>query len=325
MISTPSTVGELGEHALVAAVIERLRGPEGGWSSAYQILGPGDDAAVLAAPDGRVVVTTDVLVDGVHFRRDWSSARDVGRKAAAQSLADVAAMGALTSGIVVGLSAPPDLPVAWVLELADGLRDECLEVGTTVEGGDVVRSDRLQVAVTAMGDLQGRPPVTRSGARLGDVVAVAGTLGKAAGGLAVLGRGFKSPRVLVEAYRRPTPPYAAGPAAAKAGATAMCDVSDGLVADLARIAQASGVAIDIHSAALAIADALVDAAAALSVDPLGWVLTGGEDHALAACFPPTAQIPDGFVRCGDVGPGEPGSVSVDGRPFDQAGGWDHFR
>ncbi|MET0915036.1 MAG: thiamine-phosphate kinase, partial [Jiangellaceae bacterium] len=231
-------LADLGEFGLIAAITARL--PQG----SGVIVGPGDDAAVLATADGRVVVTTDLLVENRHFRRDWSSADDIGHKASAQNLADVAAMGAVPTGLVVGLGAPADLPAAWALGFADGLREECEPLGVSVVGGDVVRSDVVVVAMTALGDLQGRAPVTRAGARPGDVVAVCGRLGWAEAGFRVLSRGFRSPRVLVEAHRRPAVPYRAGPQAAELGATAMCDVSDGLLADLGHVAQASGVAVD---------------------------------------------------------------------------------
>ena len=231
----PDSIGAIGEFGLIEAIRSRFTQARG------VLLESGDDAAVVAAADGRVVVTTDVLVEGRHFRRDWSSAADVGHKAAAQSLADIAAMGARPTAIVVGLAAPPELPLAWAVGLADGLQEECAAVKASVVGGDVVRSDQVVVSVTALGDLAGVDPVTRSGARPGDVLAVCGRLGWAAAGMAVLQRGFRSPRVLVDAHRRPQPPYAQGVKAAAAGAHAMCDVSDGLVADLGHIASASEV------------------------------------------------------------------------------------
>jgi thiamine-monophosphate kinase len=264
------------------------------------LLGPGDDAAVVAAPDGRVVATTDVLVEGVHFRRDWSTAYDVGRKAAAVNLADVAAMGARGTALLVGLAAPGDLPVEWGLQLTDGLRDEAALVGAAVVGGDLVRSDVLVISVTALGDLQGRAPVTRSGAQVGDVVVLAGELGRSAAGLAQLQQGSREGE-LVDAHRRPTPPYEMGPLLAEAGATSMCDVSDGLVGDVAHIAQASGVRIDLDAA-----------------DEL--FLTGGEDHALVATLPPGVTIPAGCRAIGRVLAGE--GVTVEGVPA--AAGWDHF-
>ncbi|MCW2611943.1 MAG: thiamine-phosphate kinase, partial [Cryptosporangiaceae bacterium] len=162
------TVSEVGEFGLIARVTARL--PQG----SATILGPGDDAAIVLASDGRVVVSTDLLVEGRHFRRDWSGGYDVGRKAAAANLADIAAMGAQPTSLVVGLACPPDLPLEWAEALADGLREESALVGASVVGGDVSRADSVIVAVTALGDLQGRAPVTRAGARAGDVVAVAG-------------------------------------------------------------------------------------------------------------------------------------------------------
>ncbi len=161
-LTAGAAVGDVGEFGLIERVVARFA------LTPDVLLGPGDDAAVIAAPDGRVVATTDVLVEGRHFRRDWSSAHEVGRKAAAQNLADIVAMGARPTALLVGLAAPADLPAAWALELADGLAEECALVGATVAGGDVVRSDTVVIAVTALGDLEGREPVTRGGARVGD-------------------------------------------------------------------------------------------------------------------------------------------------------------
>ena len=310
------TVAETGEFALIAAVRERL--PVG---AAVEV-GPGDDAALVRAPDGRVVATTDMLVEHRHFRRDWSGAYDVGRKAAAQNLADVAAMGAVPTALLVGLGVPPDLPLEWALELADGLRDECALVDASVAGGDVVRANEVVVAVTALGSLEGRRPVLRSGAHPGELVAVCGRLGWSAAGQAVLSRGFRSPRALVAAHRRPEPPYAAGPQAAMAGASAMVDVSDGLIQDLGHVAAASGVGMDLRSAAFVVPAPLRDVASAVGGDALTWVLTGGEDHALAATFPPAAALPAGWTVVGEVRAGE--GVTVDGRPYAGPAGFDHF-
>lgn len=311
-------VSDLGEFGLIEAIVGRFPVTDD------VLLGPGDDAAVVAAPDSRVVATTDLLVEGRHFRRDWSSAHEIGRRAAAQNLADVVAMGARPTALLVGLGCPPDLPTDWATGLADGLAAECALVGATVVGGDVVRSDQVVVAVTALGDLEGRAPVTRSGAQPGDVLAVAGRLGWSAAGLAVLGRGFRSPRVLVEAHKVPTPPYAAGRAAAVAGATAMIDVSDGLLQDAGHVASASGVVLEIDTASLTVDQPLADAAAAFNADPLQWVLRGGEDHALLATFPTGSELPDGFTPIGRVSAGE-ARVLVDGEPAAGAGGHDHFR
>jgi len=315
------TVGSLGEFGLIGSVVGRFP------TTADVVLGPGDDAAVVRAPDGRVAASTDLLVEGRHFRRDWSSAREVGRKAAGQNLADIVAMGARPTALLVGLGAPADLPVEWATGLADGLAEECALVGATVVGGDVVRSDTVVIAVTALGDLEGREPVTRSGARPGDVVAVAGRLGWSAAGLAVLGRGFRSPRVLADAHRVPAPPYAAGTAAAVSGATSMIDVSDGLLQDAGHLAEASGVVLDLVTASIEVADPIRDAAAAFNADPLDWVLRGGEDHALLATFPAGATPPEPFVVVGRVLEAEEGGagVTLDGAPVRGPGGHDHFR
>ena len=207
-----ATAREVGEFGLIAAVTARLP------TTPSVLLGPGDDAAVVGTTNGRVVATTDVLVEGVHFRRDWSSAYDVGRKAAAANLADVAAMGGTGTALLVGLAAPPELELQWALDLADGLRDECALVGAAVVGGDTVAADQLVISVTALGTVDRW--VTRAGARPGDLVVVAGRLGHSSAGLRLLRSGVTT-GPLVEAHRRPEPPSAAGPLLAAAGATAM--------------------------------------------------------------------------------------------------------
>jgi thiamine-monophosphate kinase len=292
---------------------------------------------VLATPDGRVVATTDFLLEGRHFRRDWSSAADVGHKAAARSLADCAAMGAEPSALLVALAAPPGLPVSWAQELAGGLAAECARAGASVIGGDTARADSVLLAVTGLGDLGGRKPVLRSGARPGDVVAVAGRLGHAAAGLALLMAGLSS-EPLVREHLRPAPPYDAGPEAAALGATAMIDVSDGLLADLGHVAAASGVQVRLASDGLRPEESLQVAARIISERtgslsrpaPPGtpadvaqeWVLTGGEDHSLVATFPAGTRLPPRWRVLGEVGPGE--GVVVDGQPRSGDPGWDHF-
>ncbi|HVU73243.1 MAG TPA: thiamine-phosphate kinase [Mycobacteriales bacterium] len=294
---------ETGEHALISRVTARLGGPPAP-------AGPGDDAAVVAAPDGRVVATTDLLVEGVHFRLDpgWSTPYDVGRKAAAQNMADVAAMGARPTALLVGLAAPGALPVAVADALTDGLRDEAAVCAAQIVGGDLVASDRLLLAVTALGDLEGRAPVTRAGARPGDVLVLAGTLGRSAAGLRLLDLGVTG-GPLVDAHRRPTPPYATGIALAVAGATSMVDISDGLAQDLGHVARGSGVRIDVDE--LPLAD---------GVEP-GDAAHGGEEHSLVATLPAGAAWPDGVVRIGRVSAGR--GVWLGGTEV--TGGFDHFR
>ena len=327
-----STIGGLGEFTLITRVTSQFPKTDD------VILGPGDDAAVVAAPDGRTVATTDLLVEGRHFKREWSSARDVGHRAVAQNYADVVAMGARPTGLLIGFAAPADLPVAWAEEFTAGVRDECALAGGAVVGGDMVGSDTLTIAVTALGDLEGRAPVRRDGARPGDVVAYTGHLGLSAAGLALLEREADGPEDCLSEHRRPSPPYAAGPEAARLGANAMLDISDGLAQDLGHVCRASGVRIDLESNSLRPKAALLEAVRVLgasegnAVDAArGLMVTGGEDHALAAVFPHEVELPEYWYRVGTVretpeGPAENAEnpVTVDGNVVEGAG-WDHFR
>ena len=310
-----ATLADVGEFGVVRALAALF--PQG----EQVLLGPGDDAAVVAVPDGRVVVSTDLHVDTRHFRRDWADALDIGHKVAAANLSDLNAMGGVATALTVGLAAPADTPAQWALDLARGIAEECALVGASVVGGDLTSADQVMVSVTALGTVAG-DPVRRSGARPGDVVAIAGRQGWAAGGLAVLARGFRSPRVLVEAYKRPEPPYGAGAEAAAAGATAMIDVSDGLLADVGHVAAASGVAVDIATAGFEIAEPMQAVGAALGADPMRFLLAGGDDHALVATFPAGATLPAGWTRIGEVAEGE--GVTVDGAPYDGPTGHVHF-
>ncbi|MFV0252676.1 MAG: thiamine-phosphate kinase [Beutenbergiaceae bacterium] len=289
-------------------------------------IGPGDDAALLASPDGQVLVSTDVLVAGRHFRPEWGTATDVGYRAAMQNLADIAAMGGRATGIVVALVLPESTAVDWVLDLARGLAQACHPLGVGVVGGDLSAGTELAIAVTVLGSLDGRAAIRRDGARPGDVLAHAGTLGWAAAGLAasIAGRARDWPAATA-AFLRPQPPLSAGPAAAAAGAHALIDISDGLVTDAGRIAAASGVRIDIAAAALA-DPALADIARSLDLSATDWLLAGGEDHGLLAAFPPQVPLPAEFRAIGEVmGGGQP-AVLIDGvLPPESAVGWDHFR
>ncbi|MEU4687798.1 thiamine-phosphate kinase [Actinoplanes sp. NPDC023714] len=311
------TNSEGGEFGLIGRIVSRLG------TSPATLLGPGDDAAIVRAADGRVVASTDVLVDGRHFRRDWCGPADIGHRAAAANLADIAAMGAVPTALLVALCVPPGVETEWVEALADGLTAEAALVGASVVGGDTSSSPTLTIAVTALGDLGGSAPVRRDGAQPGDILALSGRIGYAAAGLTVLSRGFRTPKKLVEAYRRPSVPYASGPAAAALRATSMIDVSDGLLQDIGHIAAASLVAIDLHQDAFDVPDQMRDAAKALGVDPYQWVLAGGDDHPLAATFPAGTVLPPSWQVIGSVYDGS--GVTVDRKPWSGGLGWDHFR
>lgn len=285
-------------------------------------LGPGDDAAVVTVADGRAVVSTDMLVQDRHFRLDWSTPHDIGRKAIAQNAADIEAMGGRSAVFVVAFGAPSDTPVAAAAELADGLWDEAGLLGASIAGGDLVSAPQWVISVTVLGDLGGREPVCRSGARVGDTVAVAGELGRSAAGYALLHRGVEGFTELRQRHLTPQPPYGQGVLAADAGATSMTDVSDGLLADLGHIASASEVGIDLERDLLdGDRREVAEAAAAVGADPWAWVLGGGEDHALAATFP--GAVPPGWRAIGRV-VGGPATVLVDGAPWAGNAGWQSF-
>lgn len=319
------TIADLGENESLRRTIARLN------LSASAIVGPGDDSAVVAAPDARFTVTTDTMVEGHDFRLDWSSAYDLGWKAIASNVADVAAMGAKPTSLVVALICRSNTEIEWLEAFADGLRAGCqaLAPEAAVVGGDLTVADTTLIAVTAHGDLEGRAPVLRSGAQVGDIIAIAGTVGRAAAGLSLLQSNNKD---AISAYDevvgfqlRPQPPIAAGIEAALAGATSMLDISDGLSRDADRIAKASGVTLAIHRKELQGYEAILEEPAmAIGANPFDWVIDGGEDHGLLATFPRDAKLPRAFKPIGEVLKKGAYRVTLDGAPLDE-GGWDSVR
>jgi thiamine-monophosphate kinase len=310
------TLAAVGEFAVIDRLVAGRQQPD------TVALGPGDDAAIVVAGDGKTVVSTDMLVEGQHFRLDWSTPLDVGRKAVAQNAADIEAMGAQATAFVVAFGAPPDTATAQALELADGMWHEARLLGAGIVGGDLVSAPQWVISVTVLGDLGGREPVRRSGARPGDTVAVSGELGRSAAGYALLLNGVATFEALRRRHLVPEPPYGQGRVAADAGATSMTDISDGLVADLGHIARASDVGLDLSRDALgADHDALASAATALVMDPWVWVLAGGEDHALVATFP--GPPPAGWRVIGQVLDGPP-RILIDGERWDGDSGWQSF-
>lgn len=335
----PLTVAELSESQLLERIFPRLH--YGQENNPSLILGPGDDAAIVAAPDGRAVLSIDTQVADQDFRLQWNNGYrttgyDVGWKAAAQNLSDINAMGARATSLVVSLTMPPETRVAWVEDFADGLSAAIRELGApdcAVAGGDLGRGRELAVSVAILGALDGRAAVLRSGARPGDTLALAGTVGRAAAGLALLESATpvealgQEQRGLLDTQCRPQPPLAAGPLARDSGATGMMDISDGLVRDGNRMASASHVVLNLDAAVLEeLAAPLLPAAELLGTDPMAWVLGGGEDHGLLATFPPDVQLPHGFTAIGSVeapAPTDSTGVKIAGRPADTVG-WDHF-
>lgn len=321
-VGSERRVRDLDEEGLLAAFVPLL--PQGS-----ALVPTGDDAAVMPVSDSRFVVTTDVLVEDRHFRREWSSGADIGWRAIMQNAADVGAMGAVPISFVVALVLPGDLAVSWVRDFAAGMAEACdaitaqTGVPCGVVGGDLSSGDSVVVAVTAHGDLQSRAPVLRSGARVGDVVAHAGTLGFSAAGLAALAAGLGRDDDVVRVHRRPSPPLAAAVVAAIAGAHAMMDVSDGLLRDAGRLAGASGVTIDLVPIDTLVDPRLLDLAGRLGEDAAQWVAGGGEDHGYLATFAP-GSVPAGFDVIGRVVARGERDVLVAGRPPALRVGWDHF-
>lgn len=276
-------------------------------------LGPGDDCAVLRH-EGDIVVTTDTMIEGPDFRLAWHDGFELGWKLAATNLSDVASMGARPTALTVALAVPLETPVRLLERIAEGLDAACraLAPGCGVVGGDLGRAPVVTAAVTALGDLEGRVPVLRSGARAGDVVAYAGELGLAGLGLSLLfAEGLASdgtasadavpglwaahPEVLA-AQLAPAPPIPLGVAAALGKATAMMDVSDALSIDSERLARASGVHIDFSAALLERGFGEQSGV----VVPVEAMLHGGEDHGLLATFPAAVALPAGFLPVGVV-------------------------
>jgi thiamine-monophosphate kinase len=322
MVTAGRTLAQVSESTLLAEIFPFFA------SGDSLLVGPGDDAAVLVAGSA-TVATTDSMIRGRDWLDEWSRPQDVAAKLLTQNLADVAAMGARSTAVLVSLVADPQTPVAWAVDFARELGGRAGRVGVVVAGGDLSSAPAgvLLVSMTALGDLGGRRPVLRSGARPGETVAVCGSLGRSAAGLALLRAGADpyegdgDPGGIRAAclahHLRPVAPLAAGPQAAEAGASAMIDLSDGLLRDSARVAQASGVRLALEEALLA---ADIDAlAGAVGEQARECVLAGGEEHSLVATFPGT--LPEGWRAVGRVEQGE--GVTIDGETQEPRG-WDHF-
>lgn len=324
-------MGELGESGVLARVLAELSDAEAA------LLGPGDDSAVLNL-SGDLVVTSDTMIEGPDFRLAWHSGFELGWKLAVTNLSDVAAMGARPVGLTVSFACPESTPARLLAEIAAGLDAACREFapGCGVVGGDLGRAPVLVAAVTALGDMEGRAPVTRQGASAGDVLAYAGDLGLAGIGLSLLfkhcadelgtalSEGVDALRAehpsAIEAQLRPRSPIHLGVTASERGATAMMDVSDGLTRDVDRMARASGVSINLDSVALREAFG-TQRGEVVSIEAM---LFGGEDHGMLATFPAGARLPEGFAAIGAVQDEVSGTtVLLDGEPCEPRG-WDPF-
>lgn len=323
------TVFELGEtEALRRAVSIFKKVPS-------TLVGSGDDAAVISVPDARFVVTTDTLVEDHDFRLELSTGFDLGYKAVASNIADVVAMGAKPIALTVAMVISKATKQSWLEDFARGLQAAIDELSPSAEivGGDLAAGNQVVIAVAAHGELVGEA-ILRSGARVGDQLAVCGTLGKAAAGLDLLLHKDQTLAAsypeLVEVQLRPKPPVAIALEGSKF-ATAMMDISDSLALDANRLAKASGVSLRIHGAQLFGYQAVLELAAqsissrdGSKVSELDWVLFGGEDHSFLATFPGDQKLPIGFKKIGEVIPSASHPVFLDDQPL-AAKGWDSVR
>jgi len=241
------------------------------------LIGIGDDGAVISQEKGKVVLATDISVEGVHFNRSWSSLFEIGAKITAANLADIYAMGGKPEYLLVAAAFPQGFEVPEIQELARGIVDEASKVGARVVGGDITASEKLVISIAVYGSV--KEPITRSGAQVGDLVIISDVPGASALGLALLKEGIADERTL--AHRRPIVNYAAARDFALAGVSAMCDVSDGLTSELLHIAKASGVGIEIRT------DEAID-------------FNGGEDHIFVATISPHLPFPRQAIEIGRV-------------------------
>lgn len=289
----------MGEFELLAKVRERLAPP-----GPRVVLGSGDDAAVTV-PGGATATSVDAFVEGVHFRREWGTLAQVGRKALASALSDLAAMGAWPGEAYAVVGVPEDLGEEECLELVDGIVGLAAETGTTLAGGDVTRAPVLTLAITVVGHASAAEQlIGRGGAEAGDALVVSGELGGAAAGLLLAERPELAAAVSEPTARHlrlklldPTPRLGTGRALAAAGARAMIDLSDGLGGDARHLASASGVGLRIDAGALPLAPGVTEVAAAAGRDPLELAAGGGEDYELLAALPP-GWSPEAVARGG---------------------------
>jgi thiamine-monophosphate kinase len=302
---------------------------------ATTLVGPGDDAAVISVSDSRVVITTDTMVQDHDFRLEWSSGFDIGYKAVTSNIADLVAMGAAPRALTVALVVTKETPQAWLEDFASGLQSACDRHAPECQivGGDLASGEQIVIAIAAHGDLESRQPILRSTAKVGDLIVIAGTLGKAACGLALLSSNDESLSAsypeLVSIQLRPVPDFALGLQLA-AVASSMLDVSDGLSLDAGRLASSSNVSMNIKKELLEGYAAILEQAAqsinsrdseAQTVSEWDWILHGGEDHCFLATVSPTATLPRGTKVIGEVIAKGDSDVYLSGEPLSPKG-WD---
>ena len=284
-------------------------------------VGIGDDAAVLTGIKNKLVATTDMAVEDIHFRTAWSSPFQIGAKLATANIADLFAMGASPKYLLVAAALPKKVADNFIEELAKGVRSVADNFQVAVVGGDLSQAEKIALSITALGDLESKP-ITRGGAQVGDHIYVSQLPGLSAAGLAILGRGLNRPRYVVEAHLNPK---LVAPQQLIKVATAMCDISDGISVDGANIARASKVNISLNKSLISAANAfsdLAELAKELNEDVFDWILNGGEDHFFLASVNPKDASSELGVKIGEVVAGD-GKVLLDHQEIKRAG-YQHF-
>ncbi len=319
-------ISQLGEFGLIKR-LTRIVGAEG---SPDLTVGPGDDAAVWRVGGEYLIATTDAMVESVHFLPERARWEDVGWKALAANVSDIAAMGGTPLFALVTLALPPETPAETMDALYRGLGQSAREYGVIIAGGDVVRAPQVSVTVALMGRAAQRDGVPlllrRSTARTGDVIAVTGTLGDSAAGLRLLQRGAPADDPIVQRHTRPVPRVEAGRAAVEAGVRCGIDVSDGLLQDVGHVCEMSNAGAVLQAADVPLSDGL---RAAFPDDALELACTGGEDYELLLIGPAAAvsRVPDVAV-IGEIVDGPPRATLLDGDGSEikfARTGWDAFR
>ena len=284
-------------------------------------IGIGDDAAVVLASNKKLVATVDMAVEDIHFKREWSTPFQIGAKLTTANLADIFAMGATPKYLLVAAAITEVNNSQTVSELAKGIRSVADKFEVAVIGGDLSRAEKMSLSITALGEISEKP-ITRSGAKVGDIVYVSALPGLSAAGLAILTRGLDRPRYVVEAHLNPK---LSAPNKLIQVATSMCDISDGLFTDASHIASASTVRINLSKDKLISGSDfkdLAELAVELGEQVFDWILTGGEDHFFLATVDPKNASDEIGLEIGVVEAGG-GEVVLDGEKIQKAG-YQHF-
>ena len=284
-------------------------------------VGIGDDAAVIKSSNNKLVATVDMAVEGIHFDKKWSSPFQIGAKLTTANLADIFAMGAVPKYLLVAAGINELDNSETVSELAKGIRSVADKVEVSVIGGDLSKSEKMTLSITALGELSAQP-ILRSGGRVGDIIYLSSLTGLSAAGLAILNRDLDRPRYVVEAHLNPK---LVAPDKLIKVATSMCDVSDGLATDAAHLANASAVNFNLSKDLISKADDfkdLAELAKELNEDVFDWILTGGEDHFFLATVDKKNESNELGIKIGIVEKGD-GKLLLDGIEVKESG-YQHF-